>query len=241
MTSAAVRSCRASAPWIRACSSGSSRPSVRAWVTRPASSSAVKTVLTASVASIRHSRRITFDAHCIAASSGLVAMQNASIGGPSQSTARSGPARVRFFGTISPITVCRNTTTPSASTNATGCTAPLGQPERVERRLQQVGQRRLGDRAQAQRADRDAELGAGDHQRDLVHRATAPSRARRLVRGQRLDDGAAGGDQRELAADEEARCRAAAATVTSSSVIGAAPAARRPGPARSGAGRPRRR
>ena len=68
------------------------------------------------------------DAHFIATSSGLVAMQKASIGGPSQSAARSGPASVMFFGTISPTTVCRKTTTPSASTNATGCTAPSGSP-----------------------------------------------------------------------------------------------------------------
>ena len=41
ITSAAVRSCSASAPLIRACSSWSSRPSVRACATSPASSPAV--------------------------------------------------------------------------------------------------------------------------------------------------------------------------------------------------------
>ena len=41
IASATVRSCSASAPVIRACSSWSSRPSVRACATRPANSSAV--------------------------------------------------------------------------------------------------------------------------------------------------------------------------------------------------------
>src|SRR6266702_6597305 len=59
-------------------------------------------------------------------SNGRVPMQNHSIGGPSQSTACSGPTRVRFFGTISPITVCANTTTISARTNATGCAIDAG-------------------------------------------------------------------------------------------------------------------
>ena len=68
------------------------------------------------------------DAHFIATSSGLVAMQNHSIGGPSQSAAFSGPASVRFFGTISPMTVWKKTTMPRPITMATGCTAPSGRP-----------------------------------------------------------------------------------------------------------------
>src|SRR5256714_13984958 len=59
-------------------------------------------------------------------SSGRVAVQNHSIGGPSQSTACSGLTRVRFFGTISPNTVCANTTAISARTNATGSAADTG-------------------------------------------------------------------------------------------------------------------
>ena len=65
---------------------------MRAWATRPASSSAVKTVLTASAASIRQIRSTCRDAHFIASSSGLVAMQNASIGGP-EPEHRLAPAR----------------------------------------------------------------------------------------------------------------------------------------------------
>ena len=53
-----------------------------------------------------------------------------------------------------------------------------------------------------ERADRDAELGAGDHQRDVVHgpqrRPGPPAR-----RGHRLDHGTAGGDDGELAAHKE--------------------------------------
>src|SRR3989440_2462966 len=126
MASAAVRSCSASAPVIRACSSESSRPSVRACAPRPASSSAVYTVFTASAASTRQIRSTCRDAQRMNTSSGRVPTQNHSIGGPSQSTATSGPTRVRFFGTISPITVCANTTTISAHTNATGCAKESG-------------------------------------------------------------------------------------------------------------------
>ena len=121
--SRALRWLSASAPVIRACSSGSSRPSVRAWATSPASSSAVNTVFTASAASIRHNASSLRDAHFIATSNGLVATQNPYIGGPSHRTARSGPASVRFFGTISPTTVWAYTTSMSASTNATGWAA----------------------------------------------------------------------------------------------------------------------
>src|SRR6266536_6179018 len=73
---------------------------------------------------------------------------------------------------------------------------------RVEEAGQQVGQRGLGDRSEAQRADRDAELGAGDHQRNLLHR---PKRQAGPVGGggQRFHDGTPGRDQRELPADEE--------------------------------------
>ena len=129
-------------------------PRCAAWATSPASSSAVKTVFTASAASIRHSRSTCRAAHFIATSSGLVARQKPSIGGPSQSTARSGPARVRFFGTISPTTVCRKTTTPSASRKRDRVDRAAPAAAARERRLQQVGQGRLGDRAQAERADR---------------------------------------------------------------------------------------
>ena len=63
-------------------------------------------------------------------------------------------------------------------------------------------QRRFGDRAQAQRAHRDAELRARDHQRDLAHR---PQRRTGPARGPRegFDDGTAGRDQRELGRHEE--------------------------------------
>ncbi len=232
----AVRWLSASAPVIRACSSGASRPSLVASAASPASSSAVKTVLTASVASTRHSDSIARAAHFIATSSGLVAMQNASIGGPSHRTAFSGPASVRFFGTISPTTVCSEDDDAEADHEGDRVHGVLGQPDRRERALEQVGQGRLGERAEAERADRDAELGAGDHHRDLAHRAQrrpGPPGGRR----HRLDHRTPRGDQRELAGHEE-RVAEQQHDGDEEASHRPAPAGRR-GPARSGAAPPR--
>ena len=211
---------------------------MRAWVTRLASSSAVKTVLTASARldppDPQDRRRQPLHRRPAAA---WWRGRTPASAGPSHSTARSGPARVRFFGTISPTTVCRKTTTPRASMNATGCAAPSRQPERVERRLQQVGQRRLGDRAQAQRADRDAELGAGDHQRDLVHRPqrrAGPAGSSRPAARPRCGGRRSARTRRR----RRTRCRAAAARRSAAHAIGRL-RRRPPGPARPGAARPR--
>ncbi len=70
----------------------------------------------------------------------------------------------------------------------------------LEHRLQQVRHRRLGDRAERQRADGDAELGGGHHLREVfeaVQHLPGPGGA------ERFDLAAADGDERELGADEE--------------------------------------
>ena len=55
-------------------------------------------------------------------------MRNQTSGGTSQTAVRSGPAIAMFFGTISPITMCRTVTTDSAMTNAIGCSTASGTP-----------------------------------------------------------------------------------------------------------------
>ncbi len=52
----------------------------------------------------------------------------------------------------------------------------LGHVDRVEHGLEQVRQRRLGDRAERQRRDRDPELGGRHHLGDVLHRAQRGAR-----------------------------------------------------------------
>ncbi len=133
-------SCRASAPVIRACSSGSSSPS-RARLgdqVRPAPRRCRRSSPRRSTRSARSAVPAGTPTSS-SSSSGLVAMQNHSIGGPSQSTARSGPARVRFFGTISPSTVCRKTTMTRAEHERDRVLRPTsGRPYVRERAVHQV-------------------------------------------------------------------------------------------------------
>ena len=49
----------------------------------------------------------------------------------------------------------------------------LGDADVLERALEEVRDRGLAEVAEAERADRDAELGAGHHQRDVLHRVAA--------------------------------------------------------------------
>ncbi len=80
----------------------------------------------------------------------------------------------------------------------------LGEAEGREQRLQGVGDDRLADGSERERGEGHAELRRGEHQGDGVHgREHRPGLTGALL-GQRLDLRAAGGDQRELRADEEA-------------------------------------
>ena len=79
----------------------------------------------------------------------------------------------------------------------------VGDAEQVERLLQQMRHRRFADPAQQDRADRDAQLRAGQHQRQVLAGADHGDRAVLALLGEGLEPVAARRDQRELRADEE--------------------------------------
>ena len=133
---------------------------------------------------------------------GPIAVAIASSGGASTSAVRSGPAIAMFFGTISPSATCADTTSSSAMTSDTGCSHASGTPEGVEHRLQQRGDRRLAEGAEQHPAQRDAQLRAGHHLRDVLHRLERRA-GPGTVHRHRFDDRPAGRDQRELGGDEE--------------------------------------
>ena len=115
----------------------------------------------------------------------------------------SGPAMAMFFGTISPSSTCSVTTMESATTNDTVCSSASGMPSDVERLLQQVRDGGLADPAEQDRAHRDAQLRAGQHQRQVLTGPDHRDRALFALFGQRLEPVAARRDQRELRRDEE--------------------------------------
>ena len=84
-----------------------------------------------------------------------------------------------------------------------GVHQPVGDAGGLEQALQQVRDGWLADGAEPQRADRDPELGARHHQRDVFHRAQRDARGVGAGGGAGLHHRPAGRDQRELGADEE--------------------------------------
>jgi hypothetical protein len=76
----------------------------------------------------------------------------------------------------------------------------LGQVHRVEDGFQEAGHGGLGDGAQCQRADGDAELGGGHHLRQVLQAVYDLPGA---CGAERFDLAAAYGDERELGTDEE--------------------------------------
>lgn len=87
---------------------------------------------------------------------------------------------------------------------AEGVNESLGHVRRVEDRLQEVGDGRLGDGAEGERADRDAELRGGHHLRQVLQAVQHLSRPARPIGGQGFDLTATHGHQSEFGADEEA-------------------------------------
>ena len=79
----------------------------------------------------------------------------------------------------------------------------IGHPGRVQRHLDQVRDGRFGDAAEQDRADRDAELGAGEHEREVFAGVDDGAGAGLALGEQRLEPVAADGDEGELGADEE--------------------------------------
>ncbi|SLH19903.1 Uncharacterised protein [Mycobacteroides abscessus subsp. abscessus] len=79
----------------------------------------------------------------------------------------------------------------------------VGQSGQLERLLQQMRDGGLADAAEQDRADGDAELGGGQHHRQVLTGLDDGHRVAFALRHQRLQPVAARGDQRELRADEE--------------------------------------
>ena len=105
----------------------------------------------------------------------------------------------------------------SAIANASGCTSDSGMPSCLERALEQVRDRRLAEVAEAERADGDAELRRGHHQRDVLHRRERRPRGPAAACGARLDRAAAA----EISANSAPTKNALAASSTTEMAIAA--------------------
>ena len=107
------------------------------------------------------------------------------------------------FGAISPTTRCRKVTTPEGEDQGDHVAGRVRQAHRVQQRAEQVLDRRLGQRAEAQGAQRDAELRAGQHQRQLAD-AVQRGPGRPAAAGRRLlQPVPLAGHQGELGGHEE--------------------------------------
>lgn len=87
---------------------------------------------------------------------------------------------------------------------AEGVDESVGYVRRVEERLQEMGERRLGDGSEGEGADGDAELGGGHHLRQVLQAVQDRAGPAGALGGERFDLAAAYGDEGELGADEEA-------------------------------------
>ena len=85
--------------------------------------------------------------------------------GPAARATGSGRAIARFFGNSSPNTICTTVENSSASTVPTATPTPVGTPTPPSSSPRPVADQRLGDVADEQAGDRDAQLGAGEHER----------------------------------------------------------------------------
>ena len=79
----------------------------------------------------------------------------------------------------------------------------VGDAQQPERLFEQMRDRGLGHPAEQNRTDRDAQLGSGQHQRQVLAGPDDRDGALLALLGQRLEPVAPRGDQRELRADEE--------------------------------------
>ena len=116
----------------------------------------------------------------------------------------SGRAMAMFLGTISPKIIV--TTVPRArpSVSASGVTAPSGRPAEAERAVDELGDRRLGEEADRQVGDGDADLGPGELGRQRAQRELDAAGALVAVGGGAVDARPVDGDEGELGGDEEA-------------------------------------
>ena len=91
-----------------------------------ASSSGENDAASSSFGSTLSSRRIALPTALSRTSRGRTSRTKAASGGTSSTDADSGPAMAMFLGTISPMTMCRNTTIDRAIAKAIGCSSPSG-------------------------------------------------------------------------------------------------------------------
>ena len=108
-----------------------------------------------------------------------------------------------FFGTISPSSTCSTTTIGDRDDERHRVQHGIRDAEQVERLLQQMRDRGLADAAQQDRTDGDAQLGTGQHQRQVLAGADDGHRAVLALLGKGFQPVAARRDQRELRGDEE--------------------------------------
>ena len=93
--------------------------------------------------------------------------------------------------------------TVSAIVTATGWTAPLGTPSAVERLVDQLGDRGLGEVADGQVGDRDADLGTRQLGGERAQSALDTDRARIALGGGLVDLAPVDRDEGELGGDED--------------------------------------
>ena len=115
-----------------------------------------------------------------------------------------GLASARFLGTSSPKIIVAMVPSVSPMPTAIGVTAPSGHAEAVERPVDQLGDRGLGQEADRQVGDRDADLGAGELGREAAQCLLQPLRRGVTSGGRPLDLAAVDGDEGELGRDEHA-------------------------------------
>ena len=90
------------------------------------SSAGVATSASSEVGSTRRIRVMPFATHCSAPAIGRATYRYAAMGRAKTSNVRSGPISARFFGTISPNTMCSTVTIPSPMPNPMVCSTASG-------------------------------------------------------------------------------------------------------------------
>ena len=147
-------------------------------------------------------RRIQLAVPLVSRISGVNSIENSTCGPAAARAVGTGWATARFLGTSSPNTIDTDVAISSASTNATPVDDVVGQPERRQHRLQQPRDQRLGQVTGDQRGDRDADLGAGQLERQRAVRPLHQLVAAPAGAGVGVDGAALQRRQRELGRHE---------------------------------------
>ena len=115
----------------------------------------------------------------------------------------SGRAMAMFLGTISPKIIVTTVPTARPRPSDSGVTTPSGSPADVSGPSMQVGDRRLGEEADGQVGDGDADLGAGELGGQRPQRELYAAGALVALGGGALDARSVDRDEGELGRDEE--------------------------------------